>query len=145
MTQKELTKHIGKDHFAEHVGIVLEIVKPGYARAVMPIKPFHLNGVGRVQGGAIFTLADYTFAAAANTEGTQTLGLNTTISYFQAATGNILTAEAREVSTQNKICAYDVDIFDENGEKIARFSGMGYRKKRSAESSQQQETRKQSS
>lgn len=130
MPDKDLTKHIGKDQFAEHVGIVLEVVKPGYARAVMKIMPFHLNGVGRVQGGAIYTLADYTFAAAANTECIKTLGINTTISFFQAATGSVLTAEAREVSTQNKICGYDVDIFDENGERIARFSGMGYRKKR---------------
>jgi acyl-CoA thioesterase len=133
MSNKDLTKHIGEDHFAEHVGIVLEVVKPGYARATMKIKPYHLNGVGRVQGGAIYTLADYTFAAAANTEGTKTLGINTTISFYQAALGSILTAEAREVSTQNKICGYDVDVFDETGERVARFSGMGYRKKRTQE------------
>lgn len=126
----ELTKHIGDDRFAKHVGISLIKVEPGYALAKMEIKDFHMNGVNRVQGGAIFTLADYTFAAAANTEGNKTLGINTNISYFKSPGGKYLTAEAREVSTQTKICGYTVDVFDEDGGLVARLSGMGYIKKR---------------
>ena len=113
MSNKDLTKHIGEDHFAEHVGIVLEVVKPGYARATMKIKPYHLNGVGRVQAGAIYTLADYTFAAAASTE-VQRRWESTTISsirrHWEASS-----RQKPEGVDQNKICGYDVDVFDETG------------------------------
>lgn len=126
----ELTKHIGDDRFAKHVGISLLKVEPGYALAKMEIQNFHMNGVNRVQGGAIFTLADYAFAAASNTEGNITLGINTSISYFKSPRGKFITAEAREISTQTKICGYSVDVFDEDGELAARLTGMGYIKKR---------------
>lgn len=117
-----------RDRFAAHVGIKLVEVKPGFAAAKMPIAEFHLNGVDVVQGGAIFTLADFAFAAAANSHGGVTLGINASISYFKSPKGKTLMAEAREVSATNKLGSYEVDVFDENGELIARFHGIGYRK-----------------
>jgi hypothetical protein len=35
---------------------------------------------------------------------------------------------ATEVSSQNRICGYKVDILDEDGSLIACFNGLGYRK-----------------
>ena len=54
------------DKFAIMAGVELLEVGNGYARARMEIRPEHLNGGGVCQGGAIFTLADLAFAAAAN-------------------------------------------------------------------------------
>jgi len=45
------------DRFAEHNGIELLDIAPGYAKAKMEVKDRHLNGVDVVHGGAIFTLA----------------------------------------------------------------------------------------
>jgi len=50
-----LWKYFKNDHFAERCGIELLEISPGYARARMPLREDHWNGLGFVQGGAIFT------------------------------------------------------------------------------------------
>ncbi|HWI55766.1 MAG TPA: PaaI family thioesterase, partial [Bacillota bacterium] len=87
-----------QDQFAERCNIELLSVQPGHARAKMTLHPHHCNGVGTVQGGAIFTLADYAFAAASNSHGTVAVGINVSISYLKAAKAGTLWAEARELS-----------------------------------------------
>lgn len=101
-------------------------IEPGLAEAVMAIEDRHMNAVNVVQGGAIFTLADYAFAAASNACGSLTLGVNCSISYFKTPKGRILYAKAHKVSSGNKLCTYQVDVTDEEGELIATFTGMGY-------------------
>lgn len=117
------------DRFAAFVGIKLVEVKTGYAKANLEITDNHLNAVNIVQGGVIFTLADVAFAAAANSYGQISLAINANISYFKPPKGKILIAEANEISASNKIASYNIDIFDEDKEIIARFTGMAYRKK----------------
>ncbi|NLW02561.1 MAG: PaaI family thioesterase [Clostridiaceae bacterium] len=125
----DMTRFVKNDQFAQFTGLELITVEPGYAVVRMEVKPYHLNGVGSVQGGAIFTLADYAFAAACNSKGSPTLGINASISYFRIPKGRVLTAEAKEVSSTNRLCSYCVDVFDEDGELIARLAATGYIKK----------------
>lgn len=125
----DIMSYFEKDRFAAFVGIKLVEVKPGYAKANMEITDKHLNAVNIVQGGVIFTLADFAFEAASNSYGQVSLGINANISYFQPPKGKILIAEAREISASKKIASYNVDIFNEDKEIIARFTGMVYRKK----------------
>jgi len=83
-----------------------------------------------VHGGAIFTLADFTFAVAANTHGTVTVAINGNMSFMKAAfKGGILTATATEVSINPKLGTYTVNVTDDNGDLIAIFQGMAYRKR----------------
>lgn len=117
-----------RDKFAAYVGIKLVEVRPGYAVAKLEISNKHLNPENIVQGGVTFTLADFTFAAAANSYGQVSLSINASISYFQPPKGKFLMAVAKEVSTSNKLTSYNVDIFDENEDLIARFMGTAYRK-----------------
>jgi acyl-CoA thioesterase len=118
-----------KDQFAAHTGIELVSVEPGRATARMALNKDHLNGLGSVQGGAIFTLADFAFAAASNSHGTVAVAINVSISFVRAAREGVLTAEARELSLNPKIGTYTVDIKDQTGQLIAIFQGMVYRKK----------------
>lgn len=122
----DLIENIRNDLFAKYIGVELIQVEEGYAKAEMEIKQIHLNGVGMVQGGAIFTLADYAFAAASNSKGTVTVGINNNISYIKSPKGKKLIATAKEVSYGRKICTYTVDVTDENGELIAQMNAMGY-------------------
>ncbi|MDD2556416.1 MAG: PaaI family thioesterase [Syntrophaceticus sp.] len=117
------------DRFAALAGIELVKVEPGYALAKMNIEEKHLNGVNIVQGGATFTLADYAFAAASNAYGQVALGINASINYFQAPKGEVLFAEATELHASRRLANYNVDIYDENKELIARFTGTVYKKK----------------
>lgn len=122
----DLIKLVENDKFASYVGIKLVKVDIGYAVTQMELSDNHLNGVNIVQGGAIFTLADYAFAAASNSKGSITVGVNANISYFKSPKGKLLTAEARELSSGNKLCNYSVDVFDDNNDLIARFNATGY-------------------
>lgn len=126
--EEDLIKRVSDDRFAKLAGVRLLEVKPGYAVTEMEITGNHLNGVGRVQGGAIFTLADYAFAAASNSDGIPTLGININITYFKSPRGSTIRAVASEISIQNRIGGYRVDIFDDDGSLVACFNGLGYRK-----------------
>lgn len=117
--------YVENDKFAKYNSIKLIEARQGYAVAQMEITENHLNGVNIVQGGAIFTLADFAFAAASNIKAV-TLSINASISYFKPPKGKLLTAKATEISSSRKICSYNVDIFDQNGDLIARFNGIGY-------------------
>jgi len=126
--QDKICKKFEKDLFAKSSGIELSEVLPGYAKAVMKITEDHLNAVGVVQGGAIFTLADFAFAVASNSRGKVALAINAEISFFKSVSRGTLTAEAREISLHNKLGTYLIDVSNENGERIAHFKGTVYRK-----------------
>lgn len=123
-----------RDQFAEYCGIELAEVSPGKARVEMEIKKEHLNGVNTVHGGAIFTLADFAFAIAANSYGQVTLAINVSITFMKAATKGKLTAKAREISRNPKLSTYTVDIYDDEGDVVAVFQGLAYQKRETLES-----------
>ncbi len=116
------------DKFALLAGVELLETGNGYARARMEIKPEHLNGGGVCQGGALFTLADLAFAAAANSHARLTLSTTSTIHFFKAESTGFLYAEAREVFSHKRLSHCEVRITNEKGELIATFTGGGYRK-----------------
>jgi len=113
----------------EYIGVELVEVGLGRAVAKMPIKPIHLNGMGSVQGGALFTLADLAFAAAANSHGQAAVGINCSINYMKAVSTGTLTAEAKEDALNPKLGSYTVRIMNDEGDLVAIFQGLAYRKK----------------
>lgn len=117
-----------KDQFAKQADIELISVEPGRATARMTLQPKHWNGLQMAHGGALFTLADFAFAAASNSHGTVAVAINASISFMKAATAGTLWAEARELSRNFKLGSYVVEIKDDQGELIASFQGMVYRK-----------------
>jgi acyl-CoA thioesterase len=116
------------DRFAAHCGIELLSISTGQARARMPLRPDHLNGLGSVQGGAIFTLADFAFAAASNSHGPVAVAINVSINFMKAAQTGTLWAEAREISRSFKLGSYIVEVKDDAGDIVALFQGLAYRK-----------------
>lgn len=116
------------DKFAERANIELLSVSPGQARAKMTLHPHHMNGYGTVQGGAIFTLADFAFAAASNSHGKVAVAINVSITFMKAGETGTLWAEAREVSKNIKLGSYTVEVKDDQGELVAVFQGLAYRK-----------------
>ncbi|MFK5925327.1 MAG: PaaI family thioesterase [Desulfuromusa sp.] len=118
------------DHFARHCGIELLEVKPSWAKARMEIQPFHINGAKTVHGGAIFTLADFTFAAAANSRNRLSMAIDTSISFFQPSHSGTLFAEAEELSANNRLGYYQVKITNDKQQLVAQFQGTAYRKQK---------------
>jgi acyl-CoA thioesterase len=117
-----------QDAFARLLGIELVDAGPGRARVQMTVKDEHRNSVGMVHGGVIFTLADYTFAVACNSHGVPAVAVQCSISYFRPPQGAVLTAEASEVSLTRRLGTYTVHVRDTDGEVVALFQGMAYRK-----------------
>ena len=52
------------DKFCRFNGMEVISVEKGFARTKMEVRPQHLNGLGTVHSGAIFTLADLAFAVS---------------------------------------------------------------------------------
>lgn len=131
---ENVKKIIQKDRFClEIVGIELLELEPGRAKAKLEISKNHLNGLGTVQGGAIFTLADLALAAAANSRGRVAVLINGSISYFKAVSKGILFAEAKEESLSNTLASYTIKVSNEEGDLIALMQATAYRKRETLE------------
>ncbi len=114
------------DRFARESGIRIVEVRPGYGRTQMDVEARHLNAVGIVQGGALFTLADLAFALACNSHGTLAVGCQADISWATAVRAARLTAIAEEVSRTRSISTCLIRILDEREELVAIFKGVAY-------------------
>ena len=109
------------DRFAALSGIEIVEAGPGWCTTRLVIEDKHLNAANVVQGGAIFTLAS-------NSRGQLALAINVNISFLAGRSSGTLVATAREVTEPKRLGAYDVLVTDGQGEVIARFNGMVYRK-----------------
>jgi acyl-CoA thioesterase len=125
MDVKEL---IANDRFGKHCGMELIEVSEGAATTKLEIQPYHLNGVGIVQGGVLYTLADLALAAASNSYEGTAVGLTSTITYFKAEKSGTLYAKATELSRHRVVATYQVAITNQQDELIAVFQGTVYRK-----------------
>ena len=83
MEINKVIKFFENDRFAAHSGIKVVEASEGYCKAVMEISDFHLNAAGVVQGGAIFTLADFAFGLASNSSGQLALAINVNIPFLK--------------------------------------------------------------
>jgi acyl-CoA thioesterase len=116
------------DRYAALTGVEILEAGRGHCRAKLEIQDKHLNAANVIQGGAIFTLADLAFAVASNSHGQLALAINVNISFLQGKSSGTLFATATEVGEPKRLGAYDVLVTDEEGQVIARFNGMVYRK-----------------
>ena len=124
-----MKKFVQQDQFARHISVEMLEYGKGTAKARMELGKHHRNSAGMIHGGAIFSLADAVFSIASNSHGTLAVAINVSISFFKAATGGTLFAEAEEVSINPKLATYLITVTDDAGDKIALFQGTVYRKK----------------
>ncbi|MCQ2193818.1 MAG: PaaI family thioesterase [Paludibacteraceae bacterium] len=119
---------LGKDTAASNLNIKLVEIDNGTAIAKMEVDERHMNGLGTVQGGVLFTLADFACAAAANSQGKIAVSLNANINFVKAVNSGTLTATATEMYLRRTVGGYNVDVRDEEGELVANFQSTSYRK-----------------
>ena len=126
---------VKQDKFAAFLGIRIEEYAAGYARVSLKTDERFLNGIGRIQGGATYTLADFAFALAVNGAADEMEGIacavsmSTSATFLRAGEIGIMYAEAKEVSKNKTIGHYDVIVTDEAGAVILVFNGVAYFKK----------------
>ena len=131
---RSLKEHMRDEPFANHMGISLRDIGPGYALVEARFSEKMTNFNGLVHGGAIFALMDEAFAAASNSHGTIALALNLNVIYLESPKINaLLVAEAKEQSRTDPTATYRIEVVqkDEDGDrKIAVCQALVFRKEK---------------
>lgn len=127
-TLEEVRELFAKDRFATENGAIIEEIGENYAKCSLQITDSHRNALGAVMGGASFTLADFTFAVAANWQNPGVVSLNSNITYLGVAKGKKLIAEAFCVKSGRTTGYYRVDVKDELENMVAAVTITGFRK-----------------
>ena len=112
--------------FAKLLDMRVADPEDGTSTVVMPINPNHLQLAGRVQGGILVALADYSMFRAISPllkpgEGTTTIELK--INFLAAAEKGELTATCEIISAGRDLMVGEMEIRDQNSKLIAQ--GLG--------------------
>lgn len=125
----KLRQQAAAQKIAQHLGIVLEEVSPGYARATMVCREEMSNILGMVHGTALFALMDEVFQATVNSHGTAAVALNLSLTFHQAPKfGELLTATGREVHTSRRLATCLIEVTADDSRRIASCQALAYRK-----------------
>jgi acyl-CoA thioesterase len=117
-----------KDTFAHKLGMEILEAADGRSRVTMPIDESTANALGNVHGGAIFSLADMAFAAASNSEGIVSVGIQANIHYMAACpSSGRLYATAEKVSESRRLAYFYIKVFTPEDKLIAACQMMVYR------------------
>lgn len=115
------------DVFCRENGISITEIREGYAETVMEIDEHKMNANNVVQGGAIFTLADFAFAGAANSfEGLRCSSMNSVINFLRPGTGSQLCARAQVVNKGKRSCLVETEVFNDAGKLVAKITTTGF-------------------
>ncbi len=123
----EAREFFRQDRFATDAGMIIEELAPGRAVCSFVIDERHQNAQGGVMGGAIFTLIDFAYAAAASAMHRPTVAMQSSVSYLSAARKGKLTAVAECRKDGRTSCVYNVNVTDEEGRDIAQGVMTGFK------------------
>lgn len=108
------------------LGAKLVVADQGFARVELDADDRHLNGLGRIQGGVLYSLGDYATAVAANYASEPMVSLDSTISYLKAGKPGKIIAEAREIARSRQFTSLEARIMDEKGTLLAILHSRGF-------------------
>ncbi len=115
----------GLNPFLDFLGIKLEVMKEGYARFRMPVRPEYLQGADSMQGGLIVAMGDEAIAHAMMTELQPDEGLTTIelkSNFLAGVNSGELIAEATVFKKGSSLIIGDCLVIDDQGKKICRVS-----------------------
>lgn len=116
-----------RDSLAQLLGFEIVEQGPGLASLRATVGPGHVNVHGTVHGGFVFALADEALALASNSHGPVAFATSASIHFTRPAReGDVLMAEAREVSLGRNTATYEVSVSSE-GRTVALFTGTVHR------------------
>ena len=129
LNAEEARDYFSQDRFATENGMSIDELDGEHAVTSLTISSRHKNAFGGVMGGAIFTLADFAFAALTNNRERVVVAQQVSINYLSPAKGNRLVATARYRKDGRSSCVVNVDVTDETGRDVAQFVGTGFKLK----------------
>ncbi|SET03080.1 PaaI family thioesterase [[Clostridium] polysaccharolyticum] len=119
------------DRFAvKTCGAAIDSITEEQTVCSMAITEDHLNAVGTLMGGAIFTLADFTFAVASNFHKDITVSVDSHISFLGVAKGDKIIARSRCIKEGRNTCFYEIAVSDNLGNAVALVNITGFIKRK---------------
>jgi len=133
MDINEIRRFFQADKYMSVTDVHIDEIGTDWCRCSLNVQPVHMNAVGAVQGGAIYTLADSAFAIASNlrhmaeNDGRHTVSQSASISYLSAGNaGSTLYAEAQKIGGGKRTSVYRIDVKDNDGRMIASMTVNGF-------------------
>ena len=131
LANKIVDKMISGDAFSQWLGIEVLEVAEGFCKLKMTVRDEMTNGFNIAHGGIAYSLADSALAFAANSDGIQSLSVETSISHTKKImSGDSLIAATQEISKNDKNAVYNINITNQDNIEIAHFQGKVYRTER---------------
>jgi acyl-CoA thioesterase len=116
------------DAYVNEVGAKLVEWDGGRAVFRLAPEPRHLNFVGSMHGGALFSLADAALGVASNSWGRVCVALTIETQFLSAPVAEVLIATAVERSRTRRTASYAIDVTSEDdGALRASFQAMTFR------------------
>jgi acyl-CoA thioesterase len=116
------------DRASRGLGMRIVALGAGSARLEMAVRDDMLNGHEICHGGFITTLADSAFAFACNSRNQLTVAAGLTVDFLApAARGDVLTADAVEVTLTGRTGVYDIVVTNQHGARVALVRGRSAR------------------
>ncbi|HEY2560395.1 MAG TPA: hydroxyphenylacetyl-CoA thioesterase PaaI [Caldimonas sp.] len=112
------------DRASQGLGMRILALGAGTARLEMPVRDDMLNGHEICHGGFITTLADSAFAFACNSRNQLTVAAGLSVDFLAPVQrGDVLTADAVEVSRSGRTGVYDIVVTNRAGARVALVRG----------------------
>ena len=128
LARKVVDRMMNGDAFSQWLGIEIIDLSEGFCKLKMTVRDEMTNGFNIAHGGISYSLADSALAFAANSYGTQSLSVETSISHTKKVmSGDTLTAYTKEVSKDDRTAHYNINITNQDNIEIAHFKGKVYR------------------
>ncbi|MFO7549155.1 MAG: hotdog fold thioesterase [Acidimicrobiia bacterium] len=119
-----LREMLDADPYAAHLGVRLTGDQRGAVAVEMEIADHHLNFLGVIHGGAVFSLADVAFSLASNAAGDRAVAIDTHLVLTSGARlGDLLTAVAEETTRGRTLGTYRIEVTRPDGRVVGLFTG----------------------
>jgi len=124
-----LEKHSGQNGFHKMLGIEPQEVKEGYSKVVLNYREELNNPYGAVHGGVIASLIDVVIGIAVVTKievGERTVTADLRINYIRGLKGQKGYAIGRLIRKGKNIAVGEAEVYDSEGQLIAKATGTYY-------------------
>ena len=128
LPKKVVDKMMSGDAFSQWLGIEVLKISIGFCKLKMKVRKEMTNGFDIAHGGIAYSLADSCLAFAANSDGVQSVSIETSISHTKKVmSGDTLLAHAEEINKGGKTALYYITITNQDNIEIAHFKGTVFR------------------
>ena len=115
MDYLDMMKTANKNPFAEMMDLKITDVRLGYSKVEIDVREKHINPIGTVHGGCLYTMADVAAGSAAASHGRIAPTLDSNFHFLNAGKNTKhLIAEAHEIKYGKRAMVYDVKIYDQD-------------------------------